>query len=94
MTHQTLNDYLSFAIRPLQLRAFDHIMSGMTTKLVIYGVIDLRISFSVMVPPNHEHINNNNGLKDHHFRAKHPRNINKHIGLIGWPFCSFYKSYN
>ncbi len=47
MPRQTLNDYLSFATRPLQLRAFNHIMSGMTTKLVIYGVINSRISFSV-----------------------------------------------
>jgi uncharacterized membrane-anchored protein len=31
----------------LQLRAFSHIMSSMTTKLVIYGVIDLIISSSV-----------------------------------------------
>ncbi len=44
---QTLNDYLSFATCQLQLKTFSHIMSGMTTKLVIYGVIDLRIVFSV-----------------------------------------------
>jgi hypothetical protein len=44
MLRQTLNDYLSFAIRSLQLRAFSHTMSNMTTKSVIYGVIDLRIS--------------------------------------------------
>jgi len=43
---QTLKDCLSFAIHPLQLRAFSHIMSDMTTKLLIYGVIDLRISSS------------------------------------------------
>jgi hypothetical protein len=47
MSRQTLNDYLSFATRPLQLRAFSHIMSGMTTTLVIYGIIDLRIFFIV-----------------------------------------------
>ncbi len=47
MPRQTLNDYLSFATHPLQLKAFSHIMSDMTTKLVIYGVIDLRISFNV-----------------------------------------------
>jgi hypothetical protein len=46
MPHQTLNDYLSFVIPPLQLRAFSHIMSDMTTQLVRYGVIDLRISSS------------------------------------------------
>jgi len=43
MPHQTLNDYLSFVIHPLQLKAFSHIMSNMITKLVIYGVINLRI---------------------------------------------------
>jgi hypothetical protein len=32
---------------PLQLKAFSHIMSGMTTKLIIYGVIDLKFSSSV-----------------------------------------------
>ncbi len=48
---QTLNDYLSFAIRPLQLRAFNHIMYGMTTKSIIYGVIDLKISVNVMYSP-------------------------------------------
>jgi hypothetical protein len=41
MSHQTLNDYFSFATHPLQLRAFSHIMSDMTTKSVIYRVIDL-----------------------------------------------------
>jgi hypothetical protein len=41
---QTLNDCLSFATHPLQLRAFSHTMSDMTTKLVIYRFIDLRIS--------------------------------------------------
>jgi hypothetical protein len=41
MSCQTLNDYLSFVTYPLQLRAFNHIMFGMTTKLVIYGIIDL-----------------------------------------------------
>ncbi len=46
------------------------------------------------IPPNHEHINNNNGPKDHHFKAMHPRNINKHIGLTCWPFCRFYRSCN
>jgi hypothetical protein len=46
MSRQTLNDYLSFATRSLQLRAFSHIVSSMTTKLVIYGTIDLRISFN------------------------------------------------
>ncbi len=43
---QTLNEYLSFVICPLQLMAFSCIMFDMTTKLVIYGVIDLRISFN------------------------------------------------
>jgi len=43
---QTLNDYLSFATHPLQIRAFNHIMSSMTTKSVIYGIINLRISFN------------------------------------------------
>ncbi len=44
MPHQTLNDYLSFVTCPLQLKAFSHITFNMTIKLVIYGVIDLRIS--------------------------------------------------
>jgi len=48
---QTLNDYLSFAIRPLQLKAFNHIMYGMTTKSIIYGVIDLKFSSNVMYSP-------------------------------------------
>jgi hypothetical protein len=46
MPCQTLNDYLFFATCLLQLRAFKSYMSNMTTKLVIYGVIDLRISSS------------------------------------------------
>jgi len=46
MPRQTLNDYLSFAICLLQLRAFKSYMFNMLTKLVIYGVIDLRISSS------------------------------------------------
>ncbi len=46
MPRQTLNDYLSFAIRLLQLRASKSYMFDMTTKLIIYGVIDLRISSS------------------------------------------------
>ncbi len=46
MPHQTLNDYLSFATCSLQLRAFSHIMFNMITKLVIYGVIYLRIYFN------------------------------------------------
>jgi hypothetical protein len=50
MSHQTLNDYFSFATHPLQLRAFSHIMSDMTTKSVIYRVIDLIISSSVLNP--------------------------------------------
>jgi hypothetical protein len=37
---QILNDCLSFATYPLQLKALSHIMSGMTTKSIIYGVID------------------------------------------------------
>jgi hypothetical protein len=43
-----INDYLSFVICLLQLKAFSHIMSDMTTKSIIYGVIDLRISYSVL----------------------------------------------
>ncbi len=46
MPCQTLNDYLSFATCSLQLKAFSHIVFGMTTKLVIYGIIDLRIPFN------------------------------------------------
>ncbi len=38
------NDCLSFVTYLLQLKAFNHIMYGMTTKLIIYIVIDLRIS--------------------------------------------------
>ncbi len=48
MPRQTLNDYLSFVTCPLQLWAFSHIMSSMTTKSIIYGVIDLRISSHVL----------------------------------------------
>jgi hypothetical protein len=44
--HQILNNYLSFATCPLQLSAFSHILSRMTTKSIIYGIIDLRISSS------------------------------------------------
>jgi len=47
MPHQTLNDYLSFASRSLQLRAFSHMMSYMIIKSIIHGVIGLRISSSV-----------------------------------------------
>jgi hypothetical protein len=46
MSRQTLNDYLSFATRLLQLRAFSHILFGMITKLVIYGIIYLKFSSS------------------------------------------------
>jgi hypothetical protein len=44
MSCQTLNDDLSFATSPSQLRAFNHIMFNMIIKSIIYGVIDLRIS--------------------------------------------------
>jgi hypothetical protein len=50
MPCQTFNDCLSFVTRPLQLRAFSHVMFMLTTKLVIYGiygVIDLKFSSSV-----------------------------------------------
>jgi hypothetical protein len=40
MPCQTLNDYLSFATHLLQLKAFSHILSGMTSKSIIDGVID------------------------------------------------------
>jgi hypothetical protein len=53
MPRQTFNDCLSFTICLLQLKAFSNIMYGMTTKLVIYGIIDLRISF------NHLEVDNN-----------------------------------
>jgi hypothetical protein len=46
MSCQTLNDCLSFATHLLELTAFTHTMSNMTTKLVIYGLINLRISSS------------------------------------------------
>jgi hypothetical protein len=39
---QTLNDYLSFVILPLQLRAFKSYMYGMTIESIIYRVIDLK----------------------------------------------------
>jgi len=42
----TFNDSLSFVIYLLQLKAFNHIMYDMITKLIIYIVIDLRISFN------------------------------------------------
>ncbi len=44
MPHQTFNDYLSFATCLLQLKVYSHVMCDMTTKSIIYGVIDLRIS--------------------------------------------------
>jgi hypothetical protein len=44
---QILNDCLSFATCPLQLRDFSRIMSSMTTKSVIYGVIDYFLNYSV-----------------------------------------------
>jgi len=47
--HQTLNDYLSFVIHPLQVRAFNHIMSGIITKSIIYGIIDLKFSSSFIM---------------------------------------------
>jgi len=46
MPLQTLNDYLSFATHLLQPRASKSYMFDMTTKLVIYGIMDLRISSS------------------------------------------------
>jgi hypothetical protein len=46
--HQALNDYLWFASHPLQLKASKSYMSGMTTKLVIYEVTDLRIYSNVI----------------------------------------------
>ncbi len=49
MPHQTLNDYLSFVIRPLQLRAFNHIMFSIIMKSIINGVIDLKNSFSFLM---------------------------------------------
>jgi hypothetical protein len=49
MSHQTLNDYLSSVIRLLKLKAFSHILSGMITKSIIYGIIDLIISSSVTI---------------------------------------------
>ncbi len=47
MSRQTLNDYLSFPSCSLQLRAFSHMISYMTIKLVIHGIIGLKISSSV-----------------------------------------------
>jgi len=45
------------------------------------------------IPPNHEHINNNNGMNneplDHHFKARHPRHINKHTRFTSWPYHQF-----
>jgi len=46
---RTFYDCLSFVICLLQLKASSHIMFSMTTKSVIYGVIDLRISSSVNI---------------------------------------------
>jgi len=43
MPYQTFNDYLSFATCPLQVHAFSCTIFDMTTKLFIYGVIDLWI---------------------------------------------------
>jgi len=43
---RTFNDRLSFATHLLQLRAFNHIVYGMTTKSMIYKVLYLRISFN------------------------------------------------
>jgi hypothetical protein len=47
MPHRTFNDSLSFVTPLLQLKAFSHIMFGMTTKSMIYKVKDLIISFNV-----------------------------------------------
>jgi hypothetical protein len=46
MSCQTFNDFLSFDICLLQLKAFSHIMFDMTTESVICEVINLRISSS------------------------------------------------
>jgi hypothetical protein len=43
---QTFNDFLSFDICLLQLKAFSHLMFDMTTKSIICEVINLRISSS------------------------------------------------
>ncbi len=43
---QAFNDSLSFAIYPLQLKAFSHVMSRMITIWITYEIIDLRISSS------------------------------------------------
>ncbi len=45
MSCQTFNDFLSFDICLLQLKAFSHIMFDMTTESIICEVINLRISF-------------------------------------------------
>jgi hypothetical protein len=45
----TFNDCLFFATHPLELKAFSHIMSSMTTKSFIYGLIDLRFFSSVIL---------------------------------------------
>jgi hypothetical protein len=47
VSRQQLNDYFSFAICSLQLRAFIHIMSYMTTKIIIHEIIGLKVFFSV-----------------------------------------------
>jgi hypothetical protein len=50
MSCQTFNNFLSFVSHSLQLKAFNHIMFDfMTTKLIIYGVIDLKFSCNVYV---------------------------------------------
>jgi hypothetical protein len=46
MPRSTFNDSLSFAIYPLQLKAFSHVMSSMTAISITYEIIDLRISSS------------------------------------------------
>jgi hypothetical protein len=52
----------------------------------------------ILTPLDHEHTNNdnvtNNWPMKHHFKAGHPKRINKHINFIGWPFNPSYESFD
>jgi hypothetical protein len=80
---------LSFATHPLQSKAFNHIMSNTTTKLIIYGVKDLRISSNGRVesevmkdeqPKNSRHLHIQYGCQ----WKKEQRLIENCIKIIRW----------
>jgi hypothetical protein len=54
MPYQTFNNFLSFATCMLQLRTFNNIMFNITTKSIIYEIINLRISFSGCIIINYK----------------------------------------